>query len=62
MIGLHFTRLFELGLSIMILGLFHTETKANDKPKVWSGNLQFSEDGYLKQSDIQRIQHEIKVI
>ena len=46
----------------MILGLFHTETKANDKPKVWSGNLQFSEDGYLKQSDIQRIQHEIKVI
>ena len=31
------------------------------EPKVWGGNLQFSEDGFLEENDINRIHHEIKV-
>ena len=29
--------------------------------KVWSGNLQFTEDGWLHSKDIRDIQHEIQV-
>ena len=31
-------------------------------PKIWGGNLQFSEDGFLEANDVSRIHHEIKVI
>ena len=49
-------------LQLVVLAILtYTATADDDKPKVWSGNLQFSEEGFLKDDDVRRIQKEIQV-
>ena len=55
--------MFKGLLQLVVLAILtYTATADDDKPKVWSGNLQFSEEGFLKDDDVRRIQKEIQVI
>ena len=55
--------MFKGLLHLVVLAILtYTATADDDKPKVWSGNLQFSEEGFLKDDDVRRIQKEIQVI
>ena len=55
--------MFKGLLQLVVLAILtYIATSDDDKPKVWSGNLQFSEEGFLKDDDVRRIQKEIQVI
>ena len=55
--------MFKGILKLVVLAILtYIATADDDKPKVWSGNLQFSEEGFLKDDDVRRIQKEIQVI
>ena len=55
--------MFKELLKLVVLAILtYIATADDDKPKVWSGNLQFSEEGFLKDDDVRRIQKEIQVI
>ena len=47
----------KISVLLVILIIRYTTTE-----KVWSGNVQFTDDGWLQEKDIRSIQHEIKVI
>ena len=47
---------------ILLACLFIVTNAEEEESKVWSGNMRFTEDGFLTPADIRRIQHEIKVI
>ena len=47
----------KISVLLIILIIRHTTTE-----KVWSGNVQFTDDGWLHEKDVRSIQHEIKVI
>ena len=56
-------RLLMLTRKGILLALVFTVINAeDDESPVWSGNMRFTEDGFLTPADIRRIQHEIKVI
>ena len=47
----------KISVLLVILIIEQTTTE-----KVWSGNVQFTDDGWLHEKDVRSIQHEIKVI
>ena len=53
--NLQFWEIINVLLVILIIEQTTTE-------QVWSGNVQFTDDGWLHEKDVRSIQHEIKVI
>jgi hypothetical protein len=52
-----------LGWKGILLALLFIVTNAEkEESPVWSGNMKFTDDGFLTPEDSRRIQHEIKVI
>ena len=58
-----FKRLSLKRIAILLILLTITKQSKSDPNKItWSGNLQFTEDGWLHPKDVSDIMKEIKVI